>query len=463
MTQRFAPMLVVLLTGLIPVQAVGAQEAPTAALRLTIYGNGLTLVDEARTLPAGLDKTVRLDRVGPMMIADSVRVALTDGPEVREIALDSDILTAQTLLERALGKTVTLVRTNPATGQETAEDATVLSVAGGLVLQVGERIETNPPGRIVFERVPDDLHATPTLSLTLAEPLEQPTAARLAYLTNGLAWNAVYTAVFNAAHDSLDLSGWAKIENNAGVDFGPALVSLVAGDVARETQAPQGKILMRAEAMSSADAFNVSASTLSAFHMYALPETVTLRDKETRQLRLMGMDGVVSRRVLEFRSGAPVFGALRGTAEPEPARQKIVIINDVASHLGLPLPAGLLRAYVRDDKGVLRFIGEDRIGNTATGQELTLDLGTAFDVTVQRKQIDFKQIGERLSETAFTLTLRNGGSAPAEVRVIEDIAGDWEILSETHMHKRDGITAAWAITVPAAGTVDLSYRVRVRR
>lgn len=463
MTLRFAPMLAVLSTGLLLASPAWAQEAPGAALRLTIYGNGLTLVDEARSLPAGLDKTVRLDRVGPLMIADSVRVELIDGPDVREIALDSDILTEHALLSRALGKTVKLVRTNPATGAETTEDATVLSVAGGLVLNVGGRIEANPPGRIVFERVPDDLHARPTLSLTLAEPLTQQTAARLAYLTNGIAWNAVYTAVFNAAHDSLDLSGWAKIENNAGVDFGPALVSLVAGDVAREPQAPQGKILMRAEAMSAADGFNAPRSALSAFHMYAMPETVTLLDKETRQLRLLGADGVVSRRVLEFRSGAPVFGTMRGTSEPEPTRQRIMIVNDVASHLGMPLPAGLLRAYVRDDKGVLRFIGEDRVGNTALGQELALDLGTAFDVTVARKQTDFKQVAERQTETAFTLTLRNGAPAPAVVRVIEDIPGDWEILSETHTNKRDGIAATWEITVPAGGAVDLSYRVRVRR
>lgn len=140
-----------------------------------------------------------------------------------------------------------------------------------------------------------------------------------------------------------------------------------------------------------------------------------------------------------------------------------MIVNDVASHLGMPLPAGLLRAYVRDDKGVLRFIGEDRVGNTALGQELALDLGTAFDVTVARKQTDFKQVAERQTETAFTLTLRNGAPAPAVVRVIEDIPGDWEILSETHTNKRDGIAATWEITVPAGGAVDLSYRVRVRR
>lgn len=460
---RFASAL--LSVGLLMGTPLMAQDAPKTALRLTVYANGLALVDEARTIAAGPGTTVRLDGVGPLMIADSVRVDLGDDVVVREIALDSDVLTKRTLLQRALGKTVRLVRTNPATGAETVEDARVLSVAGGVVLDVGGRIETDPPGRIVFDQVPDDLHATPTLTLELAKPLAAAADARLAYLTNGISWDAVYTAVFNTAHDSLNLAAWAKVQNNAGVDYGPALVSLVAGDVARESAPPRGKILMRAEATMAADAggFNAPRSELSAFHMYKMPEPVTLKDKETRQLRLLSSDGVVSRRVLEFRSGAPVFAALRGPAEPQPARQRIMIVNDVTSHLGVPLPGGLVRAYVRDDEGALRFIGEDRIANTALGQAFALDLGTAFDVTVERRQTDFRRVADRVTETAFQLTLRNGGTSSAAVKVIEDIPGEWEILSESQIHERDGIAAEWQVAVPAGSAVDLLYRVRVRR
>lgn len=451
--------------GLLMATPIAAQDAPKSALRLTVYANGLALVDEARTLPGGAGTTVRLDRVGPMMIADSVRIDLSGAAEVREIALDSDILTRHSLLERALGKTVRFVRTNPATGAETLEQAEVLSVAGGLVVKIGDRIETDPPGRLVFDHVPDDLHAAPALTLQLAGPLDQPTAARLAYLTNGISWNAVYTAVLNPAHDNLVLTAWAKVQNNAGVDFDAALLSLVAGDVARETTSPRGKILMRAETAMAADAggFNAPRSELSAFHMYKMPEPVTLKDKETRQLKLLASDGVVSRRVLEFRSGAPVFGAIRGEAEPQPVRQRIMIVNDVASHLGAPLPGGLVRAYVRDDEGALRFIGEDSIANTAPGGDIALDLGTAFDVTAQRRQTDFRHVADRITETAFTLKLRNGGVNPANVKVVEEIPGDWEILSESLTHTRDGVAAEWLVAVPAGAAVDLAYRVRVRR
>jgi hypothetical protein len=95
------------------------------------------------------------------------------------------------------------------------------------------RIETGVPGRIVFDDVPEDLHATPRLTLGFDAPLTAPTAARIAYLTGGLSWDAVYTVVLNDAHTHFDLEGWAKVVNNAGVDLGPASVALVAGEVNR--------------------------------------------------------------------------------------------------------------------------------------------------------------------------------------------------------------------------------------
>ena len=443
-----------------------AGDALKTGPRLTVYANGLALVDEVRKLEGNGQKTVRLDRVGPMMITDSVRLTLNDGPALHEIALDSDILNRQTLLARALGKTVQLIRTNPATGVETTEIAEVLSISGGLVVRVGGRIESNPPGRIVFNEVPADLHAMPTLSLTFAERLTKPLDAQMAYLTSGVSWSAVYTAVMTPDHDQVDLNAWAKVTNNAGVDFTNADVSLVAGDVRRQSPAPRGKILMRAEAMSaSADAsgFNAPRSEVSAFHLYSMPGQVTLRDKETRQLRLLDAKKIKSRRVLEYRSGAPVFSPMRGSPDPQPVRQRVMFVNNAESKLGMPLPAGLVRAYVHDSSGALRFIGEDRINNTAVGNDVSLDLGRSFDVTVKRTQTDFRRTGDRTTEAAFTLTVRNGGTAPAVVEVTEDIPGDWEVLSESLTHRRNGVAATWDVPVPAKGQMDLTYRVRVRR
>ncbi len=441
-----------------------AQEAAESAMNLTVYTNGLALVDEVRSLaPTGTDR-LRIDGIGPQAIADSLIFATAKDAAVREIALDSDILSERVLLKRALGKTIKVARMNPATGAEIIEEATVLSISDGIVLKIGDRIETTVPGRLIFDGVPADLSANPALSVRMAAPLTQETTARLAYLTDGLSWDAVYTIVLSPALTAANLDGWARITNQAGIDFGPAQLSLVAGSVNRERPPMQGKILMRAEAMASdAGASAPMRDELAAFHLYRMPDVVTLADRETKQLSLMSAEGAVTRRVLEFRSSAPVYGPMRGAAQPVHAMQKVAFVNDAASGLGMPLPAGLVRAYVPDADGALRFVGEDRINNVPIGEDTALDLGRAFDITMTRQQTSFRSLGDRASEATFTLKLKNGGTSSARVSIVEDIAGDWEMLQASLPHKRDGLSAKWAVEIPAKGAVDLVYSVRVRR
>src|SRR3546814_14393208 len=74
-------------------------------------------------------------------------------------------------MQKAVGETVTLLRTNPATGAETRERAKILAVNGGVVLQNGPRIEIlrddGMPVRVIFDKIPPNLRAQPDLSLTV--------------------------------------------------------------------------------------------------------------------------------------------------------------------------------------------------------------------------------------------------------------------------------------------------------
>ncbi len=80
------------------------------------------------------------------------------GLTVTEQNFDFDLLTPQKLLEKSVGSTIRVIRTNPTTGADTSEDAKVLSVAEGMVvLQIGDRIETAIPGRLVFSAVAGEL------------------------------------------------------------------------------------------------------------------------------------------------------------------------------------------------------------------------------------------------------------------------------------------------------------------
>src|SRR3546814_18175272 len=103
---------------------------------------------------------------------------------------DFDLLTPGKLMEKAVGDTVTIVRTNPATGAETRQQAKVLATNGGVVLQVGDHIEVlrddGLPARVIFDRVQDNLRARPTLSVPVDSARAATPPARPPHLTPAL-------------------------------------------------------------------------------------------------------------------------------------------------------------------------------------------------------------------------------------------------------------------------------------
>jgi hypothetical protein len=106
---------------------------------------------------ADVSATIRPETVG--LSAPDVTVV--------EQNFDYDLLSPTSLMEKAVGETITLVRTNPGTGAETRDRAKVLAVNGGVVLEVGGKIEVlrddGLPVRAIFDKVPDSLRARPTL------------------------------------------------------------------------------------------------------------------------------------------------------------------------------------------------------------------------------------------------------------------------------------------------------------
>src|SRR6185295_4340441 len=122
------------------------------------------------------------------------------GVGIDEQHFDYDLLTPAKLMEKAVGKQVQIVRINPGNGAQTTETATVLSVNAGVVLKIGDRIEVlredDIPTRVIFDGIPDNLRARPTLSVTVDSGKAGARPATLSYLTNGLSWKADYVAMF---------------------------------------------------------------------------------------------------------------------------------------------------------------------------------------------------------------------------------------------------------------------------
>jgi len=101
--------------------------------------------------------------------------------------------------------------------------------------------------------------------------------------------------------------------------------------------------------------------------------------------------------------------------EPQSAQSVYRFSNSAQGGLGDQLPAGIVRFYIRDKQGAPQFIGENQIGHTPMGSELSLATGDAFDVKVKSVVERRESRGLFRWKTSMRYTLSNAlprGSPP---------------------------------------------------
>jgi hypothetical protein len=365
-------------------QAIG-EETAQGDVAVTIYNNNLALVQDIRqmNLPAGTTRQEFPD------VSASIRpetVSLTGADfGIAEQNFDYDLLSPGKLMEKAVGQTVTLLRTNTATGVETRERAKVLSANGGVVIQVGDRIEVlrddNLPVRVIFDKVPPNLRAKPTLSVTVDSTRAGVRPLTLSYLTTGLGWRADYVSLFDEKAGTINMQGWITLTNSTGTTFSNAETLLVAGEVGQIQQGYSGNQYNRGGAQpqgNSAGTETGSREQLGDFYLYPIKGRTTIANAQTKQVSFLDVIGAKAAKAYEYRNewmGAP------GSAQS--AATVLKFSNAREGGIGDAMPAGTVRVYMKDARGQAQFIGENAIGHTPGGSNLALKTGEAFDVKVQ--------------------------------------------------------------------------------
>ena len=440
------------------------------SVAVTIYNENLALIKDTRKvmLNAGLNH-LALREVSGKMRSETALLRSLSRPgaiSVLEQNFDFDLLTPAKLLEKYVGRSVRIIKTNSYTGAETVETAQVLSANNGVVLKIGDRIETGLPGRIVYDAVPENLRDRPTLVTQLHNAHAGQQTLELSYLTGGLSWQADYVAELNANDTALDLNGWVTLTNRSGTSYPNARLQLVAGDVNRvrdELRFAAKRAMAVAE--SAAPASDMKQETLFEYHLYTLPRTTTIADNQTKQVALLNATAVPVKKELLLQGNDYYYWSSHGHIG-----QKIKIgvyvqfDNREAARLGVPLPKGVVRVYKKDSAGNAQFVGEDRIDHTPKNETVRLRLGEAFDVSADKKQSDFRRIASNVYESAYEIELKNAKREPVTVVVREPVPGDWRMLEQSQAHTKVAAgTAEWQITVPAEGRTKLIYRVLVRR
>jgi hypothetical protein len=452
--------LVGIALSLIASMAVASDDQGVA---VTIYNDNLALVQEHRTIDvAGGRQRIEFENVSAQIRPETVSLAAADITIVEQ-NFDFDLLTPAKLMEKAVGQEITLVRVTPGTGAETREKALVLATNGGVVLKIGDRIEVlrddGLPVRVIFDKVPDNLRARPTLSVTIDGTRRGARPATLSYLTPGLGWRADYVALFNEADSKIDVQGWVTLTNSSGTTFADARTLLVAGSPSLNEsgngfpQRPRRATLVQAGTESG------NRERLGDFYLYPLTEHTTIANLQTKQVSFLDVHGVAATHGYEFRN------AWLGSADT-PQSAKTVYRFSTGSHAGLgdQLPAGTLRFYLRDKRGEPQFIGESRIDHTPMGSTLALATGDAFDVKVRATVVKRTSHGPFDWQTDMRYTLTNAMPASVTVALLQaGLWGDASIKVESQKStRRSADVAEWTVVVPANGTSEVTATFETR-
>ncbi len=466
--------LVVPLSNAAAAEELRSTLADQQEVAVTIYNEDLALIKDKRRLVLGKGpNTLAFREVSGRLRPETALLKSVSHPgklAVVEQNFDFDLLTPEKMLEKYVGEEVQVVRTNPASGEESVENATVLAAANGTVLRIGDRIETQVPGRLIFPNVPAHLRDRPTLVMELESATAEAQEVELSYLSGGLGWKADYVAELDADDKKLDMNGWVTLTNTSGATYKNARLQLMAGDVnvVREMIEPRRKF-MAEDTVALAGAPAMAEEQLFEYHLYTLPRPTTIRENQTKQVALLAAAGVPCKKEFLLRGAEYYYQGQHGELG---RKLKVGVFLELANrkenNLGLPLPKGVVRVYKKDAAGAVQFVGEDAIDHTPENETVRLKLGDAFDVTADRTQTDFRKLAgtgrfDYVFESAYRIELRNAKEEKVTVRVLEPMPGDWQIVEESHEHAKESASAAsWQVVVPAKGEAELTYRVRVR-
>ncbi len=477
------------------------------------WPRGFAMINETRTvtLSAG-ESTIRFEGVAEGMVAVSAIVTGLPGGTI-EKNRNADLLSPAALVDGTLGNRVTITRTNPATGVQTAESAVVRTRAdGGLVLQTAQGYEAvrcaGIPEKLTFDGIPDGLSAQPVFSIDTRDASGGTYQVQLTYIAWGFDWQAHYVGTFDDAapvgKEKLHLRSWLTLVNDNGQSFEDATLLVVAGKLNVESDfqglsdPPQGRglnltcyplgstaegspeeypypapppapmmykdagdIIVTAQArgaameMASPIAMVATEEALGDLKLYRVPERVTVASKSMKQVAFLDKDAVQGE--LEYRASCSPWD---GNEEPLPLRRVLKTKNDKKHGLGVALPMGGVTLFEPTSAGEL-LVGEESLRDYAEGQDVEIALGVspnAFALCARQTEAEPGDEGNPWLPTRATLT--NANRHPIKARVELGRPADWAVRKKVKgMVVKDG---QWVIerTIPAGQSVTIDWQVR---
>lgn len=439
---------------------------------ISIYNDNLAYVKDTRNIRLKKGNTsVAFVGVAKRMKPETAMIK-SDGVTVLEQNYDYNTITPYSVMEEFVGKKVKTVINNPLSGKDVFSEAILLDNKNGPILQFDYGIETNFPGRVIVPNIPTNLRKKPTLVASLQNEEFAQKNVELSYLTNGITWKADYVANVKGK-DKLALTSFVTINNTSGIDYNDVSVQLISGSVNQvQSVMPVRPMMMRQKAVME-NAVMVDAATGGAYmeqgtvgeyHIYNVPDKTTIKDNQTKQVKLFYYDDV--KYDVEYRFTSPLnvsyYSGLEEFKKDNPATI-YKIKNEKESNLGIPVPKGIIRFYENDKAGKSQFVGESNINQLAINEETELQLGSAADIFATGKVEKSTDVSDKLKDLDIKITIKNSKDEDTKV-VFEQNVYNASLISENFKStEKSRNVLRWELDIKKSGTVDLEFKVRVRK
>lgn len=439
-------------------------EVPVSSqtnLNVSIYKNFAFIQDEREVdLVAGRQEILFVD-VSNQMHEQSVMVSAPN-LVVKEQNFNFDLLSYDNLLSKSVGQTVGYEWVNQGNGQISRGNAELLAYNDGHpVLKIDGKINPLFRGTILFDKVPENVYAKPTMTIDVVTKNAAKHLVKMSYLTDGLSWQASYVGNLDLIQNKMQLSAMVTLTNNTAVSFKNANLNLIAGDVNLRTSPRDslydtvgnviGKVMVAGEYMET--------EQVSGYHMYSLPNKTDIMTNQTKQVSMFDAPAVYTKQEYKYYSELYL---VYPNSKIKNVKPDIVLSfeNEKKDGLGMPLPAGVFNIYQQDSKGKQVFVGSDRIEHTAKGQKVSLTLGKDFDITINGNIVKYEEKPNKTRTIAARIEIKNPKKEAVNLLIYQPMPENWRMISETHKSKKEtALQVVWDIPIGPDSTAVLDFEI----
>ncbi len=320
------------------------------------------------------------------------------------------------------------------------------------------------------------------------------------FFTSGISWRAYYIGTLTSDERKMNLEGYVRVTNNSGEDYANAQVRLIVGKIhildrismLAKRYPPYGMPGrygiavpgVRDEVIKEESALRFAAKRkiaglkpkeirkegISEYFLYTIEGTETIPTGWAKRLPSFKQDNIPIANLYKYEEEC--FG--------KRVVRFISFKNDKPHNLGKePLPGGLVKVFVTvDEENHLSYAGQSNTKYIPIKEDVELNLGTARDVEVEPKLMDYKTTNYLFNRTVgrsggnssgwdvektYGIKVSNYRSVPVKVEIRRNFPHQyWELTKRGNFGKYEKVdldTVKFSMELAPNTSREFTYRI----